>query len=327
MNILKKLIAIASVAIISLPVVAGTFSGIIRNQDGTPMEGVMIRVSDDVSGISESVYSSPEGKFQLTTRLKGNLDIRLRTPYFRDLETTIELGAHSTVNRELVMRPMESDYEISASLPAAYHFGSLAFETGDDAVFNQYQFQRDCLSCHQLGNSMTRIPRDPESWHLTIIRMHRYMGGTFDQELRERRSVILSEGFNGKPISARPVFPLDKSLMNAKVTEYRLDKGNPHDAIVHQGNGISIRWIRQFPILASPIQKQEKPNISHNRAKVINFMCLVPQPVRLQILPKAHVMHPTPWTWGPMASTTLPILRPIPLAYLILKLNSGSLPT
>ncbi len=223
---------------VALPAAAGTFSGAISDTDGNAMQGVLIRVTDRVSGMSESIYSNGKGEFQLVTALAGNLLVRLRTPYYRDLETKIELLPDGVVSEALVMEAMTDDAEISDSLPAAYHFGSLAFETGDDAVFNRYQFQRDCLSCHQLGNEMTRQPRDPESWHTTIVRMHRYMGGRYNEDLRRRRSVILSEGFNGEPITVRPEFSLDPSLADAKIYEYRLTKGNPHDAIVHPKTGI-----------------------------------------------------------------------------------------
>lgn len=241
MNILKKIgvIAVATLTTtVALPAAAGTFSGTIKDTDGNVMEGVLIRVSDAVSGMSESVYSNTQGNFHLSTALQGNLQVRLRTPYYRDLEADIDLGADAAISKTLVMEVMTSDVEISESLPAAYHFGSLAFEAGNDAVFSRHQFQRDCLSCHQLGNEMTRVRRDPDSWHQTILRAHSYMGGTFDAELRRRRSVILSEGFDGKPISVRPEFPLDPSLSDAKIYEYRLDKGNPHDAIVYQKTGI-----------------------------------------------------------------------------------------
>jgi hypothetical protein len=55
----------------------------------------------------------------------------------------------------MTMAKMTDDREISESLPAAYHFGSLPFENGEDKNFNRYQFQRDCLSCHQMGNPFT----------------------------------------------------------------------------------------------------------------------------------------------------------------------------
>jgi streptogramin lyase len=241
MNTLRVAGTIAIVtllAMVTLPVSAGTFSGSIKDSGGSLMQGVMVRVSHADSGMSETKFSDTQGNFRLSTVLMGPLHVRLRTPYYRDVEIDIDLGSDAEINRTLVMEAMTGDVEISDSLPAAYHFGNLAFETGDDAPFNRYQFQRDCLSCHQLGNAYTRAPRSPDRWHQTIVRMHRYMGGKYDSTLRQRRSVILSEGFNGKPISVRPEFPLDPSLSDATIYEYRLSRGNPHDAIVHPQTGI-----------------------------------------------------------------------------------------
>ena len=232
-------VAVATLSVmLALPATAGTFSGTINNSDGSPMQGVMIRVSHADSGMSETIFSDTQGKFRLATALHGALHVRLRTPYYRDLETHMDLAVDADVNRALVMERMTSDVEISDSLPAAYHFGSLNFESGDDAPFNRYQFQRDCLSCHQLGNALTRAPRSADRWHQTIQRMHRYMGGNYDYAMRQRRAVMLSEGFNGKPVSVRPKFPLDPALSDATIYEYRLTRGNPHDAIVHPQTGI-----------------------------------------------------------------------------------------
>ena len=85
---------------------------------------------------------------------------------------------------------------------------------------------------------MSRIKRTPESWAQTIERMHIYLGN-FDMELRDARSVILSEGFNGEPLTVRPEFPLDQALASAKLFEYRLERASvPHDAIYNPNDGL-----------------------------------------------------------------------------------------
>lgn len=232
-----KLIVFLSV-VIAVPAYAGVLTGMVLDTQGKAMEGVLVRLSDEASGVSESVYSNAAGKYILATNLKGQLELRLRSPYFKDANSGIELGANSTVTRDTVMTPMTDAREISDSLPAAYHYGSLPFEEGEDADFNRLQFQRDCLSCHQMGNSFTRLSRTPESWAQTIQRMHQYMGN-FDMKLRDARSVILSKGFDGQPISVRPQFPLDASMTNMKLYEYRLDTaGVPHDAIYNPNDGL-----------------------------------------------------------------------------------------
>ena len=218
---------------------AGTLSGIVKDNNDQILEGVMIRLSDPVSGMSESVFSNSTGEFTLTTGLQGKLNVSLRTPYHKDLRANVDLSKKAVLKKDFLMERMTDETEISNSLPAAYHFGSLNFETGEDAVFSRYQFQRDCLSCHQLGNSITRFPRSPEHWEISIERMHNYVRSNFDEELRERRSHILSEGFNGEPLKVRPKFPLDDSLSQVKIYEYRMEKGIiPHDAIYNANDGL-----------------------------------------------------------------------------------------
>ena len=236
MNITMRAVVILF-SIFALPVSAGVLTGTVVNDKGKSMEGVLVRVTDDTLGVSESVYTNPQGQFTLATQLHGTLKLRARTPYFKDTKTTLELAPNGTSQENLVMTPMTDPAEISDSLPAAYHFGSLPFESGDDKDFNRYQFQRDCLSCHQMGNPFTRQVRTAESWSGTIERMHQ-MVGNFDAVLRDRRSVILAKGFDGKPVSVRPEFPLDKTLAQTKIYEYMLDRAFvPHDAIIHP-NGL-----------------------------------------------------------------------------------------
>jgi streptogramin lyase len=217
---------------------ATTITGVTEGANGQRLAGVMIRVTDPASGISESVFSDASGFYRLTTDLAGRLSLRARTPYFRDTASTIEVRADATLEHDVALDAMTDDAEISESLPAAYHFGSLPFETGDGAHFNRFQFQRDCLSCHQIGNPLTRTPRDAEGWSVSIQRMHAYLGN-FDAALRDARAVILARGFDGKPIDARPHFPVDPALADAKIYEYRLDTaGVPHDAIVNAEDGL-----------------------------------------------------------------------------------------
>ena len=229
---------------------AGVLTGQVSNEAGEAMEGVLVRLTDNRAGISESVYTDAQGRYVLVTTLQGELQLRLRTPYFTDATATVELAGSGALNQDMTMAAMTDPMEISNSLPAAYHFGSLPFETGDDADFNRLQFQRDCLSCHQIGNPMTRIPRTPESWAVSIERMHRYLGN-FDFELRDARSVLLSEGFNGKPLQVRPQFPVDPSMTTTKLYEYRLERaGVPHDAIYNPKDGLLYTVDQAFDHMA-----------------------------------------------------------------------------
>jgi streptogramin lyase len=252
----------AATALLGFAATAGaaTLTGTVKSADGKVMEGVMIRVTDEANGVSESVYTNPEGVYTLVTRMEGTLKLRARSPYYRDARSTVELGGVARATEDVVMTKMTTDQEISDSLPAAYHFYSLPFEQGDDKNFNAYQFQRDCLSCHQIGNQFTRLPRTPESWAVTIQRMHR-MVGNFDEKLRDQRSVILSKGFDGKPIKARPEFPIHEELQSAKVYEYMLTRAFvPHDSIVHPTNGLiyTVDQALDHMVVTDPITGQSE---------------------------------------------------------------------
>jgi sugar lactone lactonase YvrE len=236
MNRLIQMGGLISVVLLPLCAGAGTLTGTVKDAKGQAMHGALVRVTNDQTGVSESVYANANGRYQLTTDLKGKLHVRSRLPYYRDAKGAVELNERASL--DLVMEAMTDPVEISDSLPAAYHFGGLPFESGPDKDFNRFQFQRDCLSCHQMGNSFTRSPRSPDYWVTTIQRMHR-MVGNFDSALRDRRAVILSEGFDGRPITVRPEFPLDPLLDSAKIYEYELTRAFvPHDSIVHPGNGL-----------------------------------------------------------------------------------------
>jgi len=216
---------------------AGTLSGVVNDSAGTPVNGAMVRLTN-TNNVSESVFTNAEGAYAITTNMSGALSIRLRSPYFRDKHHKIKLAAKASVSKNMIMAAMTGAAEISDALPAAYHFGGLPFEEGEDADLNRYQFQRDCLSCHQLGNAFTRIPRRANGWAATVLRMHLYVGN-FDKALRDRRGEILQRGFDGKPVTVRPTFPIDDDLQKAKIFEYPLlNRGVPHDAIAHPQSGL-----------------------------------------------------------------------------------------
>ncbi len=215
-------------------------SGQVTDPKGTPIHGVMVRLGDDGMGMGESVFTDAQGKYTLKAGLSGNLYLRLRTPYYRDYREVVTLSRGATMQKNMVMEPMVDAAEISESLPAAYHFANLPFETGDNADFSRIMFQRDCLSCHQIGNPLTRAPRSVEDWSATISRMHAYVGN-FDMGLVPGRAAILAKGYNGdtKPLTVRPVFPLDKALNKAKIYEYRLSPAYiPHDTIYNPNDGL-----------------------------------------------------------------------------------------
>jgi streptogramin lyase len=211
-------------------------SGRVLSDGGQPIAGAIVTATDQAGRIGESVYTSADGHFVLRTHLvTGTAQLRVRKSYYQDLKEPVTLGG-SRAHREYTLHPMSDPQALSDSLPALFHFGQIAFRPG--TAFSREQFQRDCLSCHQLGNSTTRIPRDVESWENTITRMHKYLGN-FDAGLRRQRAELLSAAFNGAPLTVRPVFPFSPAITRASITQYRLDGAQlPHDAEVSPRDGL-----------------------------------------------------------------------------------------
>lgn len=216
---------------------AGTLQGRVTADDGRPLAGAMVTLTDAKRGLGESVYTDADGRYVLELRrISGRLALRVREPYYRDATDEVRVGAKQTVVRDVRLAALTDPTEISNQLPAAYHFGNLAFE--DNGPFSRGQFQRDCITCHQVGNGATRTPRSAEVWEVTIDRMHKYLGN-FDAGLRRRRSELLAAGLNGEPLQVRPVFPFDPEIAKAHVTQYRLDHAQlPHDAETSPDDGL-----------------------------------------------------------------------------------------
>jgi len=228
---------VAAAALAAPAAHAGTLSGRVRDAGGRGIPGAMVTLSDAANGISESVYTDGGGRYALVTRrIGGKLALRVRQPYFRDVRGDVELAASQRLQRDVRMEAMSDPAEISASLPAAYHFGGIHFEEG--TAFARDRFQRDCLTCHQLGNDITRVPRSAEAWESTIERMHKYLGN-FDAGVRDQRAHLLATAFDGRPIAVRPHFPFDPPIARAHVTQYRLDNAQlPHDAEISPNDGL-----------------------------------------------------------------------------------------
>jgi streptogramin lyase len=232
-----RYLPLALLAVLGAGAEAGTLAGVVRSDTGRPVAGALVTLTDPARGIGESVYTGASGRYRLQTRyISGALQLRVRQPYFRDLQQELQLGSGQRLRHDLRMPAMTEASEISDSLPAAYHFGRIAFREG--TPFARGRFQRDCLTCHQVGNELTRIARDAASWENTIERMHRYLGN-FDAGLRSERSRLLAAAFDGSPVDVRPVFPFDPVAARARITQYRLDTAVlPHDAEISATDGL-----------------------------------------------------------------------------------------
>ena len=68
MKIMLRVLFLLSGALLASAAHAATLTGTIKTAEGEPMHGVMVRVTDDTQGVSESVYTDDKGVYRLVTQ-------------------------------------------------------------------------------------------------------------------------------------------------------------------------------------------------------------------------------------------------------------------
>lgn len=220
--------ALLACALPSSPLRAATVTGKVTVA-GAALDGALVTVSDD-RGRMETVYTNEDGSYTLDTALSGALELRVRKRYHHDDVRRIELGAQDRASIDVALTALTDAREISDDHPALSHFSRIAFDTDPAAPYSRANFTRDCLSCHQLGNSFTRWPRPAAGWVPTVQRMHGYLANA-DMAAIEHRAAMLAQAFDGSLVSSRPEIPVDPRIHGAKIRQWKLPGTVvPHDA-------------------------------------------------------------------------------------------------
>ena len=231
------LVAVITCSLLPLATSALTLSGSVTNIDGTPIYGAIVTVKD-ATGLAESVYTNKKGKYRFATRLEGDLEMRFRKRYHEDVSKSVASTKNEEVSINAALPVLTDPKALSDDHPALSHFSLINFDSDEKALYSRGNFARDCLTCHQLGNSFTRWQRSAESWVPTVQRMHGYMANA-DEESIKQRSKMLAEAFvDGALATSKPEIPVDPMIESAKVYQWPLEGAVvPHDAEYHPGNG------------------------------------------------------------------------------------------
>ncbi|MEN9435910.1 MAG: hypothetical protein RIR09_565 [Pseudomonadota bacterium] len=197
------------------PAVSGTLTGTITTSDGKPIAGALLTLWNEAKNRKETVYSNESGAYTLHTDFTGNVTLRARTPYFKDVNKALTLTALQSEKVNFAVEKIASLEELSASLPASAHAGNLPF--ADEKTRSAFISQ--CMYCHQQGNALTRLPRTDSSWNSTIWRMEGY-GAYITHGEHKRIARLLSKGFDGKPVPAIQTQDYTPELAHARVEEW-----------------------------------------------------------------------------------------------------------
>ncbi|HET8871050.1 MAG TPA: carboxypeptidase regulatory-like domain-containing protein [Aquabacterium sp.] len=193
---------------------ATSLSGMVTS-NGSPVAGAMVTAFDAHQKRRDTVYTDASGQYTLNIDFDGKLQIRARAPYFQDNAETINVSVNERRGIDFVLRRQSVAEELSASLPASAHLATVPWASDN----TRQAFISQCNYCHQVGNALTRIPKDENTWRSTIARMEGYFAILTDSEAQDIAKT-LSKAFNGKPIQAKESQPYSPELGRAKIKEW-----------------------------------------------------------------------------------------------------------
>jgi streptogramin lyase len=205
---------------------AATLSGVVT-AEGKPLAGAMITA---ISGERrDTAYTDEQGRYRLGVDFSGKLLLRARAPYFKDDSHELDLGDGKDRVDNFAMQAHSVAAELSASLSASAQLTKLNWASAD----SRSAFISQCNYCHQMGNELTRGPKDAKGWADTVKRMEGYFAMLTPKEAKDITKA-LSKGFDGKPVDAVQTHQFHPELARAKVKEWLVGDGMSfiHDADV-----------------------------------------------------------------------------------------------
>lgn len=222
----------------------GGFAGVVRDQNGRPVGGAMITITNRELDRGTSVFAARDGSFRMPALERGLYDLRVRRVGYKDLsENGISLrGLAGDVT--LTMSTETDPNELAWQLPANRWTPLVLERLSSDA--RREEFVRQCAYCHQQGSWATRVQRSDEDWHAIFIRMG-WMGGAISPELQKELPAALNAAYDEKNYLNKltePEFiappPPEGRAATAVITEWKV--GTPasmlHDIVVHQDGAI-----------------------------------------------------------------------------------------
>jgi virginiamycin B lyase len=207
---------------------AGTVSGKLTS-DGKPVVGAMVTAFAADNKQRDTVYSDADGRYSLTVDFAGKIHIRVRAPYFMEAVNEIDLPVEGEHRLDYQLKTQTNVAALSDSLTASAHLTALSWSAPETRA----AFISQCNYCHQVGNELTRGPRDQTAWKESVRRMEGYLALLTNREV-EDITKTLSSGFDGKPVAAVEQHPWNDEVAKAKVREWVVGDGMTfiHDADV-----------------------------------------------------------------------------------------------
>lgn len=265
-------VLLAGALALSAPVFAARLSGKLMTADSLPVSGGLVTVFNEAKNRKTTVYTAPDGRYAVTTDFDGALSVRARVPGFEDVVKPVDAAANALLRLDFTIAKIADAQALSDTLTASAHLTKLQW---DDPELRA-AFVSQCNYCHQMGNSLTRIPRDEAAWTATVQRMEGYFATLTRGESRGIAKT-LANGFTPAPVKAEQRYEVSPELQRAKVEEWLVGDGMSfiHDAMVGQDGklygadeGHDVIWVLDRK--TGKIERYPQPDIDLPRGGVLH---------------------------------------------------------
>jgi virginiamycin B lyase len=196
---------------------AASFTGTVLGADGQPLAGALVTVFNEAKDRKETVYTDKDGRYAIRTSFNGHLAMRARSHKFEDARKEVDAQAEQTQFIHFKMAPFANAQLLSDSLTASAHLTKVQWPDAQTRT----TFISQCNYCHQIGNALTRTPKDVPAWETTIARMEGY-GALLTKNEGKTIAEELHKGLDGSAVQAMQKYVASDELSRAKVIEWHV---------------------------------------------------------------------------------------------------------
>jgi virginiamycin B lyase len=212
---------------------AESIEGVVRDDTGHKLVGAMLTLSRADGLYAETIYTNSRGRYRFTTEQTGISQLRARALNHADSISSVNLAGKDLAGQNFRLRTIRTSLELANNQTASAHFSKVKF---DDPVAAGF-FRIECLTCHQLGNTYTRMPRSQVRWTQIVDRMLGFYG-IQDEAWTARYVDILSSAFDGGTPNVIQKEIVDPAIFSARITQWKLPQGViAHDVEHHAADG------------------------------------------------------------------------------------------
>lgn len=226
---------------------AARLSGTVSGPDGAPMQGAMVTVFNEARDRKETVYTDRVGRYAIQTAFSGHLAVRARAHRFQDMRHEVDAAGDQPRTLDFKLSPYPNAQALSDSLSASAHLTKVSWPDEQTRT----TFISQCNYCHQIGNALTRMPKEVSAWEATIARMEGY-GAMLTRSESKQLAQGLHKGLDGSAVQIMQKYVATDELARAKFIEWHVGDGMSfvHDTDVGEDGllygtdeGHDILWV------------------------------------------------------------------------------------